>query len=188
MCAHSRQGHRRVAAHIFFVPALLLFSFDAPRAAPARGDVSAAVGLASGGGALLRAMNPHDLDDDIIMKVVKSREGWCEVRSKVRAEIGARLGLDFGRRPQSIVLELRPDSSRAAESPAAPNATTAGGVTDNAAPKDEANFEFIHEICGDMEELCERFLRNASVAYHRTVIFHPCHEACPAVFDCSGLH
>jgi len=112
-------------------------------------------------GARFRAMSPGD--SDFAMKDV-----LCADRSsKLRAEVATRFGVDFGPRPHKIVLELRPKPHESGSA----HVEGFGDV-----------FECAGELSGSLDELCERFLRNATVT---CPLFAYAGWQWSAVFDCS---
>ena len=150
---------------------MLLLFFPVFTAVP---PPAASAGVASFAGiplARFRAMSPRDLDEETPMVDAKPVLPGPPDRSKMREEVAALFGIDFGPRPQTFVLELRPDSNSsglldgAAWVPAVDTDTPNGmpslavqNITD-----EQVTFEFIEELSGDLDELCERFLRNATV-------------------------
>lgn len=109
------------------------------------------------GGGHFRAMSPRD-SDDVGAWVALPRKGADEgvsKRDQVRAELAVRLGVDFRAQPQSFLLELRPE----AREEGLPEVISTQREHDC-----DSDIEFVSELSGDLDELCERFLKHAEVS------------------------
>jgi len=124
-----------------------------------------------------RAMSPQRDSDDYYGAGVALPAGLSEGkggalldtdRDRVRAELAARLGIDFRVRSPSFVLQLRPEAREVGSPPISQkpaNDTVGGGDVD---------IELVGELSGDMAELCERFLKHAEVMCRAVSRGAPC--------------
>ena len=120
-----------------------------------------------------RAMSPQRDSDDCYgagvavpagLSVGKRGAVLDTDRDRVRAELAARLGINFRVRSPSFVLQLRPEAlPPMSQKPA--NDTVGGGDVD---------IELVGELSGDMDELCERFLKHAEVMFRAVARGAPC--------------
>ena len=139
------------------------------------GAASVPASAASRPGAMrFRAMSPRDSDE--VERALDAAKR-CELDDrgqKLRAEVAARFGVDFGAFPRPFVLELRPESDALGGA--------AGGEAIGAGEDGPAWFceESDWELSGDIHELCESFLHNA------TVRCCSCGRACAARCPCSA--
>jgi len=151
-------GRRRAAPGGARRAAALAAALAVALAAAPGAHASAAAGGATGA-LRFRAMSPRDSDEgERLRAAFGEKAGWTQDDRgrKLRAEVAARLGVDFGPRPQPFVLELRPAS----------DVRDAGGSAPGDADADSGAWgveESDWELSGDIHELCERFLRNATV-------------------------
>jgi hypothetical protein len=135
---------------------------------PASSNAVGALGGAAAG-PRFRALSPRDSDSEMVDgKTARGVVLGHIAPGKVRDDVAARFGVDFGPHPQKIVLQLRPDEPGAGDLDAstwvhAVDDDTVEDAAGSAGENECVDFSFVESLTGSLDELCERFLRNAEV-------------------------
>jgi len=150
--------------------AVLAAGAAVPSPATTSADAGPATRSPGGGGGRFRAMSPRDSDEEqallALPKAGHARDAARGAeRDRVRAEVAACLGVGLGAPRQSFVLELRPEAREEGY------LDELCGETRTAGPPDvgvHVNVEFGGELSGELDDLCQRFLRHAQVTTVRS--------------------
>lgn len=169
MCCDCCRLHLFFSAAVWTMQPLCVLLFVLLAAAPPRAG-SNAVGALAGAAdrPRFRALSPRDSDSDVVGKTARGVVLGSDP-GKVRNDVAARFGVDFGPRPQKIVLQLRPDEPGEGDldastwAPAVDEDTVEDAAENASGENERVDFSFVESLTGSLDELCERFLRNAAV-------------------------